>query len=481
MKLTMTALRDWFEANRLVLLFFYGQVFFTLGVAVAMQSRRHSRLALARGLPWLAVFGLFHAFYLWGEPLVYLLQVAGTHEDTALIVVLKTLQVLFLGASFGALLQFGLALVRPLPRRWAWLELAGGALFLAWLIMFYLGLSLGADLSTWLQWSDMLARYGLGLPGALVAVWGLRVQAQRHLLTPELNFIYNQLRYAGIALLLFAVLVVASAPPLPVFPANRINAQVFTRRLYLSPEVTLVAVGVTFAALIIRVLEVFNIETQRLLDQMEQAQIVAIERERIARELHDGALQHVYAAGLLAQSLCRCFVDAEHLQQVERLKEALDKAVRELRQFLNALHAPSREGYADVHRLLASLVEDAARISGTDIAYRGEPVRLAPEKAAHVISFAREALSNAIRHARTPFIQVRLQKQDDRLVLTIEDQGVGMPPRVQRGYGLRNMEDRARLLGGTVRFDSRPGKGTRVVLAIPLQELQPSWGKQDDA
>lgn len=476
----MTALRDWFEANRLVLLFFYGQVFFTMGVAVAMQSRRHSRLALAQGLPWLAVFGLFHAFYLWGEPLVYLSQVAGTHEDTALIVVLKTLQVLFLGASFGALLQFGLVLMHPLPRRWAWLDLVGAALFLAWLIMFYLGLSLGVDLSTWQQWSDMLARYGLGLPGALAAAWGLRVQAQRHFLTPELDFIYKQLRYAGIALLLFAVLIVASAPPLPVFPANHINAQVFTRRLYLSPEVTLVAVGVTFAALIIRVLEVFNIETQRLLDQMEQAQIVAIERERIAHELHDGALQHVYAAGLLAQSLCRCFVDAEHLQQVERLKEALDKAVRELRQFLNTLHNPSRAGNTDVHRVLVSLTEDAARISGTEIAYYGEPLQMAPDKAAHLTAFAQEALSNAIRHARTPFIQVRLQKQGAHLLLTVEDHGVGLPSRIHRGHGLRNMEDRARLLGGTVRFESRPGKGTRVVLVVPLRELQPSLEKKDE-
>ncbi|HEY58108.1 MAG TPA: sensor histidine kinase [Anaerolineae bacterium] len=477
----MTALRDWFEANRLALLFFYGQVFFTMGVAVAVQSRRHSRLALARGLPWLAVFGFFHAFYLWGEPLVYLFQVAGTHEGTELIMVLKTLQVLFLGGSFGALLQFGLILMRPLPERWAWLDLTGMALFSTWLIMFYLGLSLGIDLSTWQQWLNVLARYGLGLPGALVAAWGLRIQAKRHLVTLELDFIYSKLRYAGIALLLFAVLIVALAPPLPVFPANWINAQIFSRGLYLPAEVALVVVSVAFAMLTIRVLEVFNIETQRLLDQMEQAQIVAIERERIARELHDGALQHVYAAGLLARSLCRCVENPNSVRQIERLWEALDKAIQELRRFLSTLHAPSREGNTDVHRVLASLAEDAARISGTDIAYHGEPVQVSPEKAAHLVSFAREALSNAIRHARTPFIQVRLQKQDDRLVLIVEDQGVGLPPHVKRGYGLRNMEDRARLLGGTVRFESQPGKGTRVVLSVPLSELQPASGKEDEA
>ena len=469
----MAALRDWFAANRMVLLFFYGQVFFTMGIAVAMQSRRHSRLALARGLPWLSAFGILHAFYLWSDPLVYLLQVGGTHPGTETITVVKTIQVLLLGSSFGTLFQFGLVLAEPLPPRWRWLEFAGLATFLTWFVVFYLGLALGTDLSLWQNGLNALARYLIGLPGGLVAAWGLRLQARRRLLPLDLTHIYNMLRMAGIALVAFAILVGVVAPPLPFFPASVINAQTFSQWFYLPSEAVLVAVSVIFAAAIIRALEVFNIETRRLLNQMEQAQIVAIERERIARELHDGALQRVYAAGLLAQSLRRQLGDRADVEKFDRLLNALDNAVKELRHFLTTLHNPqAAKEPTHVHKVLQALVEEASRISGTEISFRGEPITLPPDRAAHLIAFAHEALSNAIRHARTSHIQVTLRKEGRRLLLITEDEGVGLPPKLQKGYGLRNMEDRARLLGGEVRFESQPGQGTRVVLSIPLQEAE---------
>ncbi len=385
-----------------------------------------------------------------------------------------------LGGLLIGILQFGLTLAEPFPDRWDWLELLGVALFLVWLIVFYLGLALGTDLSIWQQWSNLLARYLLGFPGALMAAWGLRLQGKRHLLPLELGFVYNQLRIAGMALIGFALLVVVSSPSLHVFPANFLNAENFAKFLYFPPEVILVVISGVFATVTIRALEVFNIETQRLLDRMEQAQIVAIERERIARELHDGALQQVYAAGLLAKSLCRCIANSAEQDKLDRLWAALDGAIRELRQFLTTLQSPSQSENTDIHRVLASLVEEAARISGTEIVYHGESVRLPSEQATHLISFAREALSNAIRHARTSFIKVSLQKRNGRLLLTVEDHGVGLPDKVKRGFGLRNMEDRARLLGGAVRFESQAGQGTRVILSVPLGE-PPSQRKDHEA
>jgi len=63
-------IRNFFDLNSEVVLFAYGQVFFILGLAVALQSRRHSRLELARSLHWLALFGLTHGFHEWGLLLV---------------------------------------------------------------------------------------------------------------------------------------------------------------------------------------------------------------------------------------------------------------------------------------------------------------------------------------------------------------------------------------------------------------------------
>ena len=467
----MAALRRWFEANHLVLLFFYGQVFFTMGVAVAIQSRRHSRLGLARGLRWLSAFGLLYAFYLWGEPLIYLLQVQGTHASTNAITILRALQVLSLGASFGALFQFGITLVEPLKSPWRWLEWSALAVFLAWFVIFFLGLSLGTDLGHWERWLGALARYFIGMPGGFVAAWGLRYQARHRLLALDLTQIYAMLRVAGISLAVLAGLTALGGPSLPVFPTGMVNADALTRLLAVPVEVSTALVSMVFAVAIIRALEVFNIETRRLLDRMEQAHLISLERQRIARELHDGALQRVYAAGLLAQTLRR-EMEGEALRvKFDRLLEALDNAIKELRQFLTTLQAPTSDAQtSQVHHVLQSLVEEAARISGTEIVYQGDPVTLRANRAAHLISFAHEALSNAIRHARTSHIEVTLRRQGSQVVLVVEDHGVGLPPKVQKGYGLRNMEDRARLLGGEVRFESRPGRGTRVVLTIPLEE-----------
>jgi uncharacterized membrane protein YeiB len=60
-------LREWLTANRPLILFVYGQVFFVLGLAIVLQSRRRSRLSLARNLPWLAGFGILHGLNEWGD------------------------------------------------------------------------------------------------------------------------------------------------------------------------------------------------------------------------------------------------------------------------------------------------------------------------------------------------------------------------------------------------------------------------------
>ena len=63
----MDTLRTLFENNRDLILFVYGMIFFTLGLMIALQSRRYSRLDLARSLKWLAAFGLIHGLHEWGD------------------------------------------------------------------------------------------------------------------------------------------------------------------------------------------------------------------------------------------------------------------------------------------------------------------------------------------------------------------------------------------------------------------------------
>src|SRR5512142_1980780 len=107
------SLRVFFQLNRQVILFVYGLTFFALGLAIALQSRQHSRLDLARSLPWLALFGFTHGAYEWGD-LFIPIQVAYLGDAAALA--LNAAQSLLVAISFAALLQFGILLFRPAGR-----------------------------------------------------------------------------------------------------------------------------------------------------------------------------------------------------------------------------------------------------------------------------------------------------------------------------------------------------------------------------
>jgi signal transduction histidine kinase len=95
---------------------------------------------------------------------------------------------------------------------------------------------------------------------------------------------------------------------------------------------------------------------------------------------------------------------------------------------------------------------------------------LTPIRSEHVLAIVNEALSNIIRHSRAKNVTLSAQKINHDLRLTIEDDGIGIPEIVESGYGLRNMRDRARLLGGELVITPKNGKGTIVTLEIPWSD-----------
>lgn len=98
-------LRQWFITNQVIVFAVYGQVFFTLGVAIAVQSMKHTRLALGRHLRWLAAFGITHGLVEWGHVFI---PIQATYLPGNVILVLHWLKFVLLVVSFVCLLQFGL-------------------------------------------------------------------------------------------------------------------------------------------------------------------------------------------------------------------------------------------------------------------------------------------------------------------------------------------------------------------------------------
>src|SRR5918999_407053 len=134
----MQWLADLFETNRIIVLSIYGQVFFVMGFAVALQSRKRSALAFARPLPWLAGFGIIHGFMEWGYLFV---PVQAGFLPRPIIEGLLVLQLILKVVSFALLLQFGVELLLSTQARWRpgpfgqpWLRLVPSIALVFWLV-----------------------------------------------------------------------------------------------------------------------------------------------------------------------------------------------------------------------------------------------------------------------------------------------------------------------------------------------------------
>jgi signal transduction histidine kinase len=331
----------------------------------------------------------------------------------------------------------------------------------------------------WRRIATALMRYGLCLPGAVLAAYGLRKQANDLVKPLDVPTIYKMLRIAGIALIFYGFFAGLVVPPVKFFPGNWLNTISFLQVVELPVIVFRSTVGGILAITIIRALEIFDVETQRLIESMEQQQILASERERIGRDLHDGTIQKVYTAGLIVESTLRAM--NEESQASERLRPALgliQDTIYDLRQNLIDLH-PTNTGEG-LSTMLLQLSEDPRFRSLFTIQpsldfQKGEPdgaLRLH-----QIMAIANEALSNVARHARASKVFLGGITRNGQFILTIEDNGVGLAEDARLGFGLRNMRDRARLLNGKLDLVSAVPHGTIVRLTMPIQDESNSDGK----
>lgn len=196
-------------------------------------------------------------------------------------------------------------------------------------------------------------------------------------------------------------------------------------------------------------------------------------RSRLARDLHDGVIQSIYAAGLGLEGV-RCVLRADPAGAEQRLAAcqcALNDTIRDVRSFINGLesHSSSAQPF---RQTLATLISTMRSIQPGNITLAvNEDLarRISPAQELQILQILRESISNALRHAAPSSIHLSLQADaENRAVLGIADDGGGFDPAAQagRGHGLINLGIRAREMGGTLQIDSAPGKGTRITLCF---------------
>jgi signal transduction histidine kinase len=460
---------NFFTVNRELIFFVYGLTFFVLGLAIALTTRHSSHLEFARSLNWLAAFGFLHGFHEWGQ---FFIPLQSTYLSPAVIQGLNYLNLILLAVSFSCLYGFGLALLEPL-RHLHLLHVGFAALLLAWVLLAVLPFRAWfPDFNTWYSSVDALTRYLIGLPSGMLAAYALREHTIKRIVPLDVPRIVQAMQISGITMAIYAVAAGLVVPPVSFFPGNLINTTTFTRYLIIPPQLIRAVIGLALAMATIRFLEIFDVVTNRQIEAMEQERIVLDERERIARELHDGTIQKVYTAGLLVQS-------AQKLAEPEtplsgRLATAvgvLDDAIGDLRLNLNELHAPAQPAQPlkpAIHKLasdprFASLVAVELQLD------LPETCSLSPAHTTHVMAVLQEALANIVRHAHARHVTISAACQDNRLRLAVSDDGIGLPEQVSDGYGLRNMRERAALLHGELQVEQL-SHGTRVTLDIPMEE-----------
>jgi signal transduction histidine kinase len=466
----MNFVYQFFTLNHDVIYFSYGLVFFVLGLAIALQSRNYSRLDLARCLKWLAAFGFVHAFNEWGDLFI---PIQENYASPETILLLHRIHLLLLAVSFALLFEFGVTLLKPLGLA-RWVHHIPAIFLAAWFFVVNFPLQrLLPDFHIWHQTADAMARYFIGFPGAILAAYGLRKHTLHRIVPLQVPHIVKMLRFAGVMLALYAVFGGLIPPPVPFFPGNLINSLNFEQVFFVPVPVFRSLIGLGLVVAIIRALEVFDVETARMIEAVEQQQILIAERGRIARDIHDGAIQKVYTAGLLIESARKQAFDQTGPlpERLEKAELVLNDAIADLRHSLGELKSSSEN--VPFTLVLRNLAEDVRFRSLVDISLDldlPDDDALPAIRAEHVLSVANEALANIVRHARASQVMIRVSKIDNRLIMRIEDNGTGMSEEPKAGYGLRNMRDRARILGGEIEFTQAKGKGTCVTLDIPWKD-----------
>ena len=212
---------------------------------------------------------------------------------------------------------------------------------------------------------------------------------------------------------------------------------------------------------------------QRLLASQRRVQELEKDRDRITCDLHDGVLQSLYAVGLGLES-CGLLErrPSELTEHLKRSTAQLDQALRELRSFLKHDLRHEVGGEEDFDRALGALVEGMTGISSAHCRLKIDDaaIEAIPKKRQRdLLDFAREALSNCIRHAQAKRVEVTLTFKNGIPCLGISDDGIGFTPHnpPKRGLGLPSLATRAAALGGRLRIVSAPAQGTRIALELP--------------
>ena len=219
------------------------------------------------------------------------------------------------------------------------------------------------------------------------------------------------------------------------------------------------------------------IENARLYEQVQSLAILE-ERDRIAREMHDGlgqVLGYLNLKTKVLEDLLTSGRNEEVREELIQMRRAIQDAYADVRQSILSLRTPSTYPQGIVSAV-EEFLERFQQQTGVEVSLEvsGEKVTVPPTTGTQILRIVQEALTNVRKHAGCDRARVRIEGLQGSVRITVEDEGVGFDVSAalaERGhYGLVTMRERAESVGGKLEIVSAPGKGTKVIVTVPRGE-----------
>ena len=486
--------------------FFYGLAFFSMGLVVLMEGGRATDERLRLGLRPLAAFGLIHAFYEWLDMFGRVFPAFGVNLQDPLWMGIR---LAILAFSFLSLAAFGAYLLAREDVMYRVMLVAPLGLASIWVFgLFNIRNSYPFDNLFLL--ADLWTRYSIAIPSALMAAVGL-INQQRVFRRAGLVSFGQDALWAAIAFGWYGIVGQLFAERTALAPSHWLNEEVFLVTFGFPVQLFRAVMAITASFFVIRFLRAFQVETDRQIARLQAArlkeaeereslrvelykQVVAAqesERQRIARDLHDETGQSLTAIGLGLRGLSTTIRRGDADQAVNTLRHLEAMTATSLTE-LQRLIADLRPSHLDDLGLPAALrwyggqIEDRAGLTVKVETSGPEHEVESPVKIA-LFRVAQEALNNVIKHADATQASIQLSFELEGLRLRIRDNGRGFDPQQSRKtqgrlpFGLLGMQERAALLGGTCTVTSVLGRGTLVEIKVPYRSKNEEVRSEDPA
>lgn len=482
-----------------IIYFFYGLAFFSMGLVVALEGGRASDIRLRTALRPLAGFGLIHSVNEWMEMFERIMEMTGQPIRCEFFFVTR---LAILAFSFISLAAFGSFLITQTESNQRFSLIV--PIFLEAVWVFGLMVLYGRyPLSQMWDVADVWTRYSLAIPASALAAVGLIAQQRRFRQAGMVSFGRDAL-WASVAFIWYGLVGQIFTKTTPIFPSTYINHEMFLDLFGFPVQILRAASAGVASLFVIRFLRAFQVETDNHLAALQEARIQASEereslrgelfrrvvaaqeseRQRIARDLHDETGQSLTAIGMGLRGLSTLIRGGQGEQVISvlrHLESLVNSALTELQRVISDLRPSHLDdlGLPATLRWYCNMAQERSGVS-IRVTARGAERELPPPTKIALFRIAQEAVNNALKHAAPKNINVTIDFELSQVRLAVQDDGSGFDTNLQKrpgrraSLGLIGMQERASLLHGKFALNSLPGRGTLIEVSIPyaLEEAE---------